>query len=387
MSKPHIRRVAMLAGTSLTWRERIMRGISSYAHEHGPWHVYTAPEGTEDSLFFSENYHWDGVIVRVTSDLLSQRVLALGLPAVSIGSTRFRTRKLPRVKVDDDKLTALAVRHLVGGGLRQFAYCTFFPRRTDEDRGVAFARQLAEQGFGCAHYSDFTKLPVDAPWQRRQRELAKWLRQLPTPVGLLAWNPDVACHVVEACHAAGVKVPEEVAVVAADEDRMKCELSSPTVTAIEIPAVRIGYEAAALLDRLMTGTRAPVKDVLLDPSGVVIARESSSTAHLQDWDVHRAAQFIREHASEPLSVPEVAERLQVSRRWLERHFRRVLGHAPHEELRRARFELARKYLIETDWPLAKVARAAGLTSAAYLVAVFQRQVGKTPMEFRQQFQA
>ena len=68
MSRDRPRRVAVLAGSSLGWREKIIRGIAGYAHEHGPWHVYTAPEGTEDSVFFSENYRWDGVIVRVTSD-------------------------------------------------------------------------------------------------------------------------------------------------------------------------------------------------------------------------------------------------------------------------------------------------------------------------------
>ena len=109
-------------------------------------------------------------------------------------------------------------------------------------------------------------------------------------------------------------------------------------------------------------------------------------AGLQDGDVHRAAQYLREHAGEPITVPDVAEHLHVSRRWLERHFRKVFGHTPHAELHRARVELARKYLLETSWTLAKVAHAAGLTSASYLNAVFRREVGLTPVEFRERFQ-
>ena len=132
-------RVAVVAGSSITWRERILRGIASYAHEHGPWHVYTAPEGIEDSLFFSAKDRWDGVIVRVTSERLARRVLALGVPAISIGSTLYTGQRLPRVKVDDLQLAELAVQHLVRGGLRRFAYCSYFERRADEDRGPAFA--------------------------------------------------------------------------------------------------------------------------------------------------------------------------------------------------------------------------------------------------------
>jgi hypothetical protein len=65
MPEKRIRRVVVLAGTSLGWREKIMRGISNYAHDRGPWHIFMEPEGAEDSLFFSENYRWDGLIVRV----------------------------------------------------------------------------------------------------------------------------------------------------------------------------------------------------------------------------------------------------------------------------------------------------------------------------------
>src|SRR5277367_5404890 len=120
MARARSYRVAVLAGSSLGWREKIMRGIAGYAHEHGPWHVYTAPEGTEDSVFFAENYRWDGVIVRVTSDNRSRRVRALGVPAVSIGSVKVKNARMPRVRVDDEKLTAMAARHLRAGGLRRF---------------------------------------------------------------------------------------------------------------------------------------------------------------------------------------------------------------------------------------------------------------------------
>lgn len=385
MDRKSIRRVAVLAGSSLGWREKVMRGIAGYAHEHGPWHVYTAPEGSEDSLFFSETYRWDGLIVRVTSGRLARRILALGVPAVSIGSVKIRSRRLPRVKVDDEQLMALAARHLQGGGLRRFAFCSFFANRNDEDRGPAFARLVGRHGCPCEFYSDFTRLQLGASWQRRQRELARWLRKLEKPVGIVTWNADIACQVVEACHVAGVAVPGEVAVLSGDEDRTKCELSRPTVSAVEIPAERIGYEAAALLGRLMAGAAAPPEPILVEPSGVLAIRESSNTAHLEDWEVQQAVRFIREHAAEPISIADVAGHLQLSRRSLERQFARVLGRAPHAELRQARLELAKRLLLETDWPLFQVAGAAGLTSASYLAQVFRREAGCTPAEFRQRF--
>lgn len=378
------RRVAVLAGSSLSWREKIMRGIARYAHEHGPWHVYTAPEGTEDSVFFSDNYRWDGVIVRVTSDSRSRRVLALGVPAVSIGSVRVKSRRLPRVRVNDEKLTALAAQHLRSSGLRRFAYCNYLPQRGAEDRGPAFARHVAEHGAPCDFYCDFSRLKPGASWQARQRDLARWLRRLEKPVGLFTWNADIACQVVEACHLAGVDVPGAVAVLSGDED-MKCELSRPTISAIEIPAERIGYEAATLLDRMMSGAPSPA-EVLIEPSAVIAVRESSKNVQADGWEVYQAVRFLREHAAEAITVDAAAQEVQVSRRWLERHFQRLLGRTPHEELRSARLELAQKLLLETEWPLAEVARAVGLTSAPYLNFVFRRAIGCTPAEFRSRFQ-
>jgi LacI family transcriptional regulator len=379
MSK--VRRVAVLAGSSIGWREKLMRGIAGYSHEHGHWHVYTAPEGTEASLFFSETYSWDGLIVRVSSAVEVRRILKLRVPTVSVGSAKVRSSALPRVKVDDRALTALAVRHLHGAGLRQFAYCSWF-KRSDEDRGPAFAANLATKGLGCEFYSDFTSLPLSAPWPARQRDLVKWVRRLPKPVGILTWNPDIACQLVEACNVAQVPVPQEAAIITGDDDPTKCELSNPTVSAIEIPAERIGYEAAALLDRLMSGHAAPGQPILIEPAGIVTVRQSSNVLTLPDRDVHLAVQFIREHCTEPIRMDEVARRLAVSRRWLERHFVQVLGHSPHEELQRCRLEQAKKMLLESDLSAARIAVMCGFGSASYFNTFFRRLTRLTPLQFR-----
>jgi LacI family transcriptional regulator len=379
MSK--VRRVAVLAGSSIGWREKLMRGIAGYSHEHGHWHVYTAPEGTEASLFFSETYSWDGLIVRVTSAAEARRILKLRVPTVSVGSARVPSSALPRVKVDDDALTALAVRHMHSSGLRQFAYCSWF-KRGEEDRGPAFAANLATRGLNCEFYSDFTSLPTSARWQARQRDLVKWVRRLPKPVGILTWNPDVACQLIEACNVAQVPVPQEAAIITGDDDPMKCELSNPTISAIEIPAERIGYEAAALLDRLMGGRPAPAHPILIEPAGIVTVRESSNVSTLPDRDVHLAVQFIREHSAEPIRMDEVARRLAVSRRWLERHFVKALGHSPHEELQRCRLERAKKMLLESDLSATRIATVCGFGSPSYFNTFFRRLTGLTPLQFR-----
>ncbi len=379
-------RVAVVVGSSLTWRDHLMRGIAGYSHDHG-WHVYAGPEGEEEAFVFSRGYRWDGVIVRPTTPAVVRRVQRLGVPAVAVGSVRLRAGTLPRVRVDDAALGRTAARHLMACGLRRFAYCGPFAPDA-EDRGPAFAAFLAEHGYECEFFAPRTgPQPLALPWQARRRALAKWVRRIRRPVGVMTWNADGACELVEACYAAGVAVPDEVAIVASGDETAKCELSSPTVTALNFPASRVGFEAAALLDRLMAGEPAPAADVLVPVPGGLIVRGSTATADPADREVHSAAQYIREHVSDPLDVPTVAAHLHVSRSWLERHFRRVLGQSPQAAIREARLDLARRLLVETDWPAAKVATKAGYPTASHFSAVFRAATGVTPGVYRQQQRA
>jgi LacI family transcriptional regulator len=79
---------------------------------------------------------------------------------------------------------------------------------------------------------------------------------------------------------------------------------------------------------------------------------------------------------------EVARRLAVSRRWLERHFKRVVGHSPHEELQRCRLERAKKMLLDTDLDAVRIAAASGFGSASYFNTFFRKLTGMTPLTFR-----
>src|SRR4029453_10165803 len=106
------------------------------------------------------------------------------------------------------------------------------------------------------------------------KRLSRWLKELPKPVGIFAGHDVWALQVVEACRLGGLRVPEDVAVVGVDNDDLICELARPSLSSVVVPAERVGYEAAALLERLLAGARPPRGPVLIPPPGVV-SRQSS----------------------------------------------------------------------------------------------------------------
>jgi len=54
-------------------------------------------------------------------------------------------------------------------------------------------------------------------------------------------------------------VPEEIAVIGVDNDPLLCSLTTPPLTSVIPNTHRTGYEAARLLDRLMSGERIAPK--------------------------------------------------------------------------------------------------------------------------------
>ena len=169
--------------------------------------------------------------------------------------------------------------------------------------------------------------------------------------------------------------------VGVENEESLCTMAIPSLSSVKFNAERIGYEAAAILDRLMSGGRAPSEPVLIEPLGV-ITRGSSDVVAIEDPEIAQAVRFIRETACSGIGVPDVLKEVAISRSALERRMRTALGRSPHEEIVRVRVERAKELLVSTDQPLVTIAHRTGFQTPQYLVQVFRRQVGTTPGAYR-----
>ena len=165
--------------------------------------------------------------------------------------------------------------------------------------------------------------------------MRQWLKRLPKPVAVLACNDLPACDLAVVCRSLGLRVPDDVALLGVDNDELECRLATPPISSIDIPAQRIGYEAARLLDQLLHGKRPANRSLFLPPIRVV-TRQSTDTLATGDHVVRAALSYIREHATSGITVDSVVRQIDASRRELERHFRRVLGRSVLTEIRRVR---------------------------------------------------
>ncbi len=193
-------------------------------------------------------------------------------------------------------------------------------------------------------------------------------------------------EVLEACRTAGIRVPEEMAVIGVDNDELLCELADPPLSSVALNAEAGGYQAAMLLDRMMHGRQCEPARLTVEALHVV-TRRSTDIVAIDDPVVAAALRYIHDHAATAIGIGDVVEHVLLSRRALEMRFKAVTGRTPLVELRRVRLERAKRLLHETDLSLTRVASAAGFSSETYLIQVFRQELGITPARYRRRLRA
>src|SRR5690606_16433917 len=113
-----------------------------------------------------------------------------------------------------------------------------------------------------------------------------------------------ALQVVAAAQVAGLLVPEEVAVLGANNDTIRCELAYPPLSSVAPNAFQSGYHAAETLVQLMSGKPVSEPDRRIEPLGV-ITRQSTDILAIEDKNVAAALSYIREHACHGITVEAV----------------------------------------------------------------------------------
>jgi LacI family transcriptional regulator len=375
---PH---VALLVETSRGYGRSLIEGIAQYVREHGSWSIQFEERDLEDPPpRWLAGWRGDGIIARSATDALAKAVRAIGVPLVEL---HYREPDGIDVGCDHDAVGCMAAEHLLDRGLRQFAFFAFGEVRWIRLRREAFVRVLAAAGHSCKVYQPPLSRRVVLPhWEESQRpHVARWVGGLPRPLGILCASDLHALHVLDACRDLGIQIPEQIAVLGVDNDAVICSVINPLLSSIDLNSRRIGYEAAALLTRRMTGRSLRSKPLSIPPSHVV-TRRSTDVLAIDDADVAQAIGLIRQRAGKGICVSEVAAGVGLSRRVLERRFRQWLRRSPKAEIVRVQIEAAKMLLAQSELSIEAIARQCGGASFKYFGQLFRRETGLTPRAFR-----
>jgi LacI family transcriptional regulator len=380
------RRVALIYDATLPYDLKVISGIARYVQEGAELNIYIEEDALKSQrLPDLKSWHGDGILADFDDPGVAAAVSRARLPVVGFGGGYgwySRRSAIPYFFSNQTAVANVAADHLIERGFQHFAYCGLPPTPTNlwgPERCQAFVERLSARGFSCHIYPVVHK--TTRQWTSVLASLGAWLKTLPKPVGLMAANDKRARHVLEACHTYGLQVPEEVAVIGVDNDEVLCELSSPQLSSVEQDAKRIGYEAIALLDRLMNGEKPRQRHFFIDPLGVV-TRGSTDILAVEDRVVARTITFIQSAASQGIRVRDVVNSLAISRSGLETRFKAATGHTISAAIRKAQLQRAQRMIAETNLAMKEIAAVTGFKSVQHMTTVFGKAFGRTPARYR-----
>jgi LacI family transcriptional regulator len=373
--------VALLIETSNRYTRELLHGIRAFMGQHGEWAIHLTEQGRGDlPPPWLANWKGDGIIARIENEAIELAVRAVGVPVVNVSAAGLAP-DFPTVISDSAAVAELSSAHLVDRGFEHFGYCGDRRFRWSAAHGGNFAASLERRDYRCSVFASTPEHFADREGEHRR--LAEWIKSLPKPVGIMACYDIRGQQVLAVCRQLGFQVPDEVAVIGQHNDELLCELCDPPLSSVIPNPRRAGYEAAALLHRMMRGQRVTARTYAIAPIGVA-TRQSTDTVALNDRQIATAVRFIREHACQGIDVQDVLRAVPMSRTLLERRFRIFLRRAPYEEILHQRLQRAQELLAGTDLPVADIAERAGFSSPEYLSAAFKRQIGMNPRAYRKQ---
>lgn len=206
-----------------------------------------------------------GVILAATREGGTTQTLAgLGFPVVLID--RAGDGGCDAVQLDNHGASGMLVRHLLEQGYRRIGGLFGNTSTTGAERCAGFLAAMRAAGLeGEARF-------VAPSQEAAQAELGGWLASGRAPEALLASNGLLLLGALRAVRAAGMRLPDDLALAGFDNDSWT-ELAGPGLTVIEQPVLDIGQSAMQMLLERLRQPERPARKVVL--SGRLVARASS----------------------------------------------------------------------------------------------------------------
>ena len=370
---------------SITWAPtrlglEISKGVAEYGRALG-WVVLRFDnQAPIPAAIFREN-GVAGFIVQAFADSKIKELLTLRLPAVNVSNSQ-QDVSLPRVAPDDRRVGEMAAEYFLRRGYLNFAFCGDSISHCSEIRGRGYAGSLRRYGGIAAVLRGRFDLPVAYQGNANISRLAQWLARLPKPCALFAWNDNVCDTILNVCKHEGISVPEEISLLGVNNDFNRLvDGEDDSISSIELAGHAIGYEAARVLDGILSGGGQPRSPTYIPPLRIV-ERRSTDFYAVADTAVQAALRFIKRNYQRPTGVDEIAAAAMLSRRVLEKRFRSLFQSSPYDEVLRCRLERARELLLNTDLKVEEIAQLCGYDSGSNFSIFFSERSGVSPKDFR-----
>jgi LacI family transcriptional regulator len=359
------------------YRRHLHEGVAAHCREQG-WAL--------DSLDHSPDLHhanlWDGIILLHQSVKEFQDLLRKGVPVVTLAMNDRGRFQLPCVCQDQQAIGAMGGRHFMERGFARVLFCGYHDA-ISHARFQGLRAEAKKHGMSVREIS----LPHRTPSAAGSEFLSGWLStrllQEKPPFAVMTAHDLLGIAVLDACRAAGLKTPKQVAILGVDNEEIICDCSRVSLSSIDNNLFLHGYEAARMLGNLMLGREVAKSPVKIQPRRV-ITRSSSDTIAARNPRLAQILEHVHEKASDAgMNVKSVSALFGLSRRTLGELFHQARLGPPGQVIREVRLRKACFHLQESSLPVNEVAKICGFASARSFCRFFRQMKGSSPGIWRQ----
>ncbi len=379
-------KIILMIDLAEVFAKEVVKGIMRYSQKYGPWSfcrmplTYLERKGIEGVLKWAKDWGADGIIGKFEFESRPELFLEEGIAVISQDFKGLH-KHVPNMTGNYLKAGSMGAEYFLARGYKNFAYYGFENIIYSRERAKGFEARLAEEGYNVYQYQHKKKNAPGEMWFYMPSALGQWLKSLPKPIALMAANDNLAIHITEACQLAGIRVPEEIAVLGVDNDETICNISAPPLSSIAQGAEKTGYEVAELLHYMIRYDLNDFHDIAVQPTQV-ITRNSTDIYATSDTLIGTALKYIHNNVEKNLKVDDVLKQVPLSRRSLEKRFHKVTGYPVYEYIFNLRIERFTKRLLETDDSIFEIAMDLGLNDSKNISRQFRQVMGCTPTEYR-----
>ena len=380
-------KILLLTDFSSGYSRSLLENVVRYAREVGPWAFYRMP------LYFRELYGDEGVvewakkwgadaIIAQFSDIDLSVLNQLNIPII-VQNYKERSSGISNLTGDYFGTGVIAANFFLHKGYKSFAYYGLTDTVWGRERGEGFKKIVSNKGYEVYEFNNRKRVPSEK-WSFDVEQVSRWLLSLPKPIALFACDDYYALQITEVCKMYDISIPEEIAVLGVDNDKLLCNISDPQLSSIELDIENGGYEAGKLLHQFIEKKIIAPVDIIIKPVRIV-PRASTERFAVSDRHIEQLLQYIDNNYQNPLSVDELTQIIPFSRRVLEKKFKRETGTSVYQYLLDLRIEKFADLLITTDLPLIEAATRSGFTAYKNISRIFTKAKEMTPLQYRKRF--
>ncbi|MBN1790923.1 MAG: DNA-binding transcriptional regulator [Bacteroidales bacterium] len=378
-------KIILLIDFSEEYTKNLLRGITRFSREHGPWVFCRMPTfyretiGIEGIIKWAKEWGAHGIFGQLYNIPEVGKIIEAGITLIAV-DFKERFTGIPNITGGYLEAGRMGADYFLKKGYKNFAFYGFKNIVWSRERALGFEDRINKSGF-TVEFFEHKNARSRELWYYKPSSLSNWLKSLPKPVALMACDDNQGQHITEACRFSGIRIPEEVSVLGVDNDETTCALSDPPLSSIVLNTEKAGFEAARLMDLMIRKKSQQEKDIIVEPMQVV-TRQSTDIYATHDKYIASALKFIHQNIQASIRVNDVLKQLPLSRRSLEKRFLQMTGLPVYKYIYNLRIEKFAEKLLETDKNITEIAFETGFSDVKNISRRFRALIGCTPNEYR-----